>query len=178
MSTARILLAAIAGGAGVCLWVAAGQADPIALNVRPGLWKMTISLQNSGLPPALMARRQPHTYKSCMTDKSLQRGLRGPNIPRTCTQTIVSSSASTMDGRTECTSDQVSSRFHFDAPDPSTINGTVNVTVTEPVAGTGTMKFAIDGKWVSADCGGYAHPGSAIDWLAAPLVLTPLRPDQ
>jgi hypothetical protein len=52
----------------------------------------------------------------------------------------------------------VSGRFHFEAPNPSTINGTVNLTVNDG-AHTMTMNHAMHGKWVSADCGKYAHNG-------------------
>jgi hypothetical protein len=181
MSIARILLAAMAGGAGACLCTADGRADHVALNARPGLWEMTMATQYSGtpaIPPEAAARLTPeqraklatsmaavmaktgtpHTFKSCVTEKTLQRGfdtgVRNTGGP--CTRTIVSSSASAMDGREECTGGRVSmtGRFHFDAPNPSTITGTVNMNLA---ATTVTVKLS--GKWVGADCGEYAHQG-------------------
>ena len=62
MSIARILLAAMAGGAGACLCAAAGRADHVALNARPGLWEMTMATQYSGtpaIPPEAAARLTP-----------------------------------------------------------------------------------------------------------------------
>jgi hypothetical protein len=65
-----------------------------------------------------------------------------------------------MDGREEYAGGRahVSGHFHFTAPDPSTINGTVNLTINDG-AHTMTMNHAMHGKWVSADCGEYAHKG-------------------
>jgi hypothetical protein len=181
MSIARILLAAIAGGAGACLCAAAGWADHVTLNARPGLWEMAMSTQYSGtpaIPPDAAARLTPeqrakvaasmaaamaktgapHIFKSCVTEKTLQSGFDTgvQNTGGPCTRTIVSSSASAMDGREECTGGRVSmtGRFHFDAPNPSTINGTVNMNL-----GATTVTLKLSGKWVGADCGEYARKG-------------------
>jgi hypothetical protein len=179
MFMTRILLAVLATGFGV----SPGQAEPVTLNVRPGLWEMTVSGQGSGMPPipaealarltpeqrakfeaAMTARMagadKPHVYKSCITEKTLQRGFDTgeSNAQRKCTQTILSSSASAMDGREECNGGRarMSGHFHFVAPDPVTVNGTVDLTINDG-SHTMTMKHVMHGKWVGADCGQYAH---------------------
>jgi hypothetical protein len=179
MFTTRMLLAVLAGGLGV----SAAHAGPITLNVRPGLWEMTVSGQSSGMPPipaevlarmtpeqrakfqaAIAARMaggdKPHVYKSCITQTTLQRGFDTgeSSAQRKCTQTVLSSSASAMDGREECTGGRarVSGHFHFTAPDPMTVNGAIELAINNG-SHTMTMKQVIHAKWVGTDCGQYAH---------------------
>ncbi len=184
MLKTRVLFAALAGGAGACLCVPVCQAQPVTLNVRPGLWETTTSDQNSGVPPipaevlARMTPQQrvqfekamaaavahgnaPRVDKSCLTKKRLQRGFDTgkSNAERKCTRTIVSSTASTMDVREECTgggSKHFSAHIHFKAPDPVTVNGTINVTISGGER-TLTMKQVMHAKWLGADCGKYAR---------------------
>jgi hypothetical protein len=179
MIMTRVVLAVVAAGFGV----SAAQAGPVTLNVRPGLWEMTIAGQGSGMPPipagilarmspeqrakfqAAMAARigagsKPHAYKSCITAATLRRGFDTgeSNARRKCTQTILSSSASAMDGREECTGGRVhvTGRFHFVSPNPETVKGTIDLVVNDGVH-TMTLKHVISGTWVGADCGQYAH---------------------
>lgn len=179
MLMTRFMLAVVAVGFGI----SAAQAGPVTLNVRTGLWEMTVSGQNSGMPPippealarltpeqrarfqAGMAARmgsagKPHVYKSCITEATLQRGFETgeSNAHRKCTQTILSRTASAMDGREECTDEHghASGHFHFAAPNPATVNGTIEFTANDG-SHTMTIKRVINGKWVGADCGQYAH---------------------
>ena len=179
MFMTRILLAILVGG----FCISACQADPVTLNVRPGLWEMTVSGESSGMPsipaealarmtPEQRARVQaamaaatasagkPHAFKSCITEKTLQRGFDTgeSSAQRKCTRTVVSSSASAMDGREECTGGRtpVSGHFHAEAPDPVTVNVTVDLTISEGSQAM-TMKRVMHGKWVGGDCGQYAH---------------------
>jgi hypothetical protein len=179
MFKTRILLAILAGG--FCM--STGRADPVTLNVRPGLWEMTVSGESTGTPTipaealarmtpeqrakveaaigaAMASAGKPHVYKSCVTEKTLQRGFDTgeSNAQRKCTRTVVSSSASAMDGREECTGGRgsVNGHFHAEAPDPVTVNVTVDLTINEG-AHAMTMKRVMHGKWVGADCGQYAR---------------------
>jgi hypothetical protein len=99
-------------------------------------------------------------YKSCITEKTLRRGFdtSQSNAERKCTQTILSSSASAMDGREECTGGRTraNGHFHFAASGPMTVDGTVDLTITDG-SHTMTIKHVTHGKWVEADCGQYAH---------------------
>jgi hypothetical protein len=66
----------------------------------------------AAMAAAMAKAGAPHTFKSCVTEKSLQRGFDTGegNAGRTCTQTIVSSSTSAMDGREECTGGRAHAR--------------------------------------------------------------------
>lgn len=170
----RVLIAALGGGAAACLYVITCQAGPVTLNVRPGLWEMTVSDAGGGPPPippdvlarltpeqrakfatAMATRTGPHVFKSCVTEKSLQRGF--DTGDSNCTRTVVSSNTSTMEGRVECTNprSRMIGTFRFEAAGPTTMDGAINLTINGPH--TMTMKRVIRGKWVGADCGQYAR---------------------
>jgi hypothetical protein len=66
---------------------------------------------------------------------------------------VVSNTASVMDMRQECSGRQKSSgTFHFEAANPETMTGTINMTITDGVR-TMTVKRVVNGKWLAADCG-------------------------
>ncbi len=169
----------------VCGFATASAAGPAAINVKPGLWQMSSSGEIKGappmpaippnvlanMPPAQRARIQaamahamgnagkPHLYKYCVTEKSLQRGF-NPTEQRPgfeCKPTVLSRTASSMDVREECTGPRqhVSGRFHFEAPNPVSMIGTINMTMSE---GGHTMhvKRVMHGQWIAANCGKYA----------------------
>lgn len=179
MSLTRILLA----GLGLCALAGASAASPLTLNVRPGLWEMTSQSETQGipgLPPELLARmtpaqrakveammaasranaRKPHSEKTCATEKDLRQGFDlGEHEPGVkCTRTVLSRSATAMEVRTVCRGGPRHStgHFHFEAPNPTTMNGTFEVTMRE---GTHVMavKSVMHGHWLGPDCGKYAH---------------------
>ena len=170
-------------GVCVCGFAAASAAGPAALNVKPGLWQMSASGETRGappIPPEMLARltpaqrakfqaamansmaraAKPHVYKSCVTEKSLQHGFDPSehNSAERCTPTVLSSSASMMDVRVECTGEheRTSGRFHFEAPNQMTMNGTIDMTISDG-ARTMRIKRVMHGQWLGADCGKYAH---------------------
>ncbi len=107
---------------------------------------------------ASMARsRVPHVYNQCITEKSLQRGIKlqksNNNGVRNCRQTIVSSSASVMEVHEECNGrEKTSGTIHFEAVGPETVTGTIHMTMTEG-AHTMTVNRTLQGKWIGGDCG-------------------------
>jgi hypothetical protein len=175
MSYSRLLFA------GLCvsnILIFPSYAAAAGLNLKPGLWEMTWSGQTTGAPPipadvlaqmpperrakfeAAMAANAnrtsaPHANKHCITEKSLQRGL---NVDEnkgesSCQRTVVSNTALVMDMRQECTGRQKSSgMFRFEAANPETMMGTINMTMTDGVH-TMTVKRVVNGKWLAADCG-------------------------
>lgn len=179
MPLSRILLSALC----VCGFAAAGQAASTQLNVKPGLWQMTSSGESQGvpsipagllakLPPAQRAKMaaamahamgqtaKPHVYKYCVTAKSLQRGFNPDEHPADthCTPKIVARSATMMDMREACSGrhGHTTGHFHFEAPNPETMNGTIDLTLND---GGHTMhiKRVMRAQWLGADCGKYAH---------------------
>jgi hypothetical protein len=181
MPFSRILLTSLC----VSGFAAVSAAASVTLNVKPGLWEITSTGQISGAPPipdemlarlppeqrakiraamaASMAQaNKPHVYKSCVTEKSLQGGLDLSDHSRGehCTPTMLKSSASMMDVRTECTGERrderTTGRFHFEAPSPDTMTGTIDLTMSDGVH-TMHVKRSMHGQWIAADCGKYAH---------------------
>lgn len=181
MSTSRILFASLAVSS--CCGLAA-YADPVTLDLRPGLWEMTTSGQSSGAPPipadvldrmpperrakfeaaikASQARAaQPHAFKKCITQADLRRGLKLDDKEEgDCRQTILSSTASVMDLRMECKSPQRTSSgtFHFESAGPQAVTGAVDMTIGDGVH-TMTMHRVIQGKWTGSDCGNVRSAG-------------------
>jgi hypothetical protein len=181
MSYSRLLFA------GLCvsnILIFPGYAAAATLNLKTGLWEMTTTGQTSGAPPipenilaqmtperrakfdAAMAANAsrasaPHVSKQCITEKSLQRGIKEDDSKdgRPCTQTVVSSSASVMDVRQECTGqERMSGHFRFEAVSPEAMTGTIDMTVTNG-ARTMTIKRVMHGKWLGADCGNLKKAG-------------------
>ena len=182
MSTSRVLFTALAFSACSAL---AAQASGISLNVRPGLWEMTTSGQTSGAPPipaellaslpperrakfeaamaASMARAAaPHTFRQCVTQENLQRGFdvndKVKGVDK-CTQSVVSSTASVMEVREQCSGrEKVSGTFHFEAASPEAMNGTIDLAMSDGVH-TMNVKRVMHAKWLSADCGSVKSAG-------------------
>lgn len=163
-----------------------GYGAAATLNLKSGLWEMTWTEQTTGGPPvpeevlarmtperratfdAAMAANnakrasEPRVRKQCITEKSLQRGL---NVDENkggspCQQTLLSSTASVMDMRQECTGrEKMSGTSHFEAVGPNTLTGTIDMTMTDGVRTT-TVKRVMLGKWLSADCGNLKNAGN------------------
>lgn len=166
----RSIVRACVVAAGVVGAVAA-RADSAALNVKPGLWEMTVQLSGlplipqdklAGMPPEQRAKvaamlgavTQPHTTKTCLTKEKLARGpLELNESNKSCKRTVVANSATTLDLKLECPVEggALSTSLHVEAPTPEALKGT-SVIVHPNRAGTTTS--TIQGKWVSADCGG------------------------
>jgi len=181
MSVSRLVFAGLAFSCGAL----AASAAPITLNLRPGLWEMTSTGEATGalpipqemldrLPPdrrakieaAIAASRarvsQPRVFKQCITAESLKRGIEANDreVSEGCHPTVVSSTASAMDVRVQCTNPRhsTSGTFHFETSSPEAVSGTVNMTISEG-ARSMTMKRVIAGKWLGADCGNVKAAG-------------------
>jgi hypothetical protein len=179
MQFTRVLLTSLC----VAGFAAASHASPMALDARPGLWEMTSSGETHGAPPipaqalarltpaqraqvqaamaGTMARAtKPHVYKYCVTEQSLHRGFDPDEHARDCKTTILSSTGTAMDVRAECRgnrpNERSSGRFHFEATSPVSMKATLNMTLSDG-AHTMTMRRVMRGRWLSADCGKYAH---------------------
>ena len=170
----RILFAGLAG---TCL-VAAAQAAPITLNVKTGLWEMSMSGKTSGampIPPETLARMTPaqrtkmeaamaasmaamsapHTYKECLTQKSMQQGFNTEEEGRggACKETVLTGTATVMEVRQECGGrSKTSSHVRFEATNNETVNGTIDTVMSEG-GHTMTMQHTLHGRWLGAACG-------------------------
>jgi hypothetical protein len=182
MATSRLLFAGLCASS---ILIVPGYAAAATLNLKPGLWEMTTAGETTGTPPipenvlaqmtperrakfeaAMAASRTrgtaPRAFKQCITPESLQRGLKVDDTKNEsgCQQTVVSSTASVMDMRMNCTSPQRTSSgtFHFETASPEAVSGTINMTISDG-AHNMTMKRVIQGKWLGADCGNLKRAG-------------------
>jgi hypothetical protein len=151
----------------------------LTLHVNTGLWEVTSTAKSSGmpamsenmiaqLPPAQRAKieasmrsamaraEQPHTTKSCITQKDLDRPFHGMESRAgvTCKETVVSSSWTSEVVHSVCTGPHqtMDSTATFQAPSPAAMQGEVDLNMNEhghPIS----TKVSISGRWLGADCG-------------------------
>jgi len=152
-------------------------AAPITLHVNTGLWQIDSQVQMHGAPPipeemlaklppdrrarVMAAMRtsmanvaRPHSTKSCVTQKELDRPFRPmPDQDGvTCKQTVVSATATSEDIHLACTGRRtMDGNFHFEAPNPLTMQGHINMSFSE---GGRSMSATteVHGHWLSPNC--------------------------
>ena len=159
-------------------WLPVRAADKVQpLNVKTGLWEMTMTTTTSGtmpISPELAAKLTPEqrarmeatmkahstektrttTYKDCMTKEKLEKGVDFGKTDSKCTPTVVNSTASSVDTRFSCEPLDVktSGTIHFEALNLENIRGSGQTSAT---GGGNTMnvKMSWTGKWVGPTCG-------------------------
>jgi len=141
-----ILLSAVLASATVLL--ADSSVQP--LNVKPGLWEVTMSitLNGTGTPP------RTNTYKSCLKKEDLNKyPFTDPD--KKCTYTVLSSTGSTMEARGTCAPGSEGAKIDFklrlDAVDTENVKGTGQMTMSGP-AGNMNGNYAATAKWIGATC--------------------------
>jgi len=147
------------------------------LDVSTGLWEVTSSGETTGVPPippevlarlppaqraqveasiaaAIAQSSKPTKARTCITEKTLQRGLDfNQRELANCRRTVVNSSSSQLDVQMECTGDEtMNGTFHFEAINRQTIRGNLHLVVSNG-GNAMTMKRSIQGRWLSSDCG-------------------------
>jgi hypothetical protein len=158
----------------IAITLAAGAAGSVAaqspeLNVKLGLWEMTMNFDMPGAPPgmdtskmtpeqiaqvqAMMRGRAmaPSTVKTCMTKEKLaDHKYTSDRAGQTCKQTVTKSTATALDVTQVCTGTQATtSDMHIEALSPTSIK-----IVNKMTSGRGgPMTATINGKWIGADCG-------------------------
>jgi Protein of unknown function (DUF3617) len=164
--------------AGVSLMLIAEAADPIKLDVKPGLWEIASEGQINGAPPVpedVLARltpeqrarfeasmqasmanaAKPRLSKHCMTPEKIQRGLdMEQQNNASCQRKVLSNSASKMDISEDCSDANGTTSIgeHFELSGPEQITGTVHVVRTAGGKSM-TVNSTIHGKWLGASCG-------------------------
>jgi hypothetical protein len=155
--------------------VALVQAAEPALDIRPGLWEMTTGGGTAGgpaVPPDALAKLppqqraqveaamgqagKPRVTRSCVTRRQLETGPSfGQSEHMSCRRTVLKRSAGALDMRLECTGEgqqRTTSSFHFAAPTPETLAGTVEVAMQSGPNAT-TSNQNVQGRWLGPDCG-------------------------
>ena len=162
----RAILYACVAAAGVA--AVAARADSPALNVKPGLWEMTLHVSGLTIPEEQLARLPPeqrakvqamlgeaaqaHTMKTCLTQEKLARGVFGPDASHPeCKRSMTGNTGSALDMQVECklADGAMSSSMHVEAPNPETMKGKTVMTR----ANQAPMTSTVDGRWLAADCG-------------------------
>jgi len=146
------------------------------LNVRPGMWESSMTIQMTGVPPIpadLLARMTPEqramlesrmksresqgpkttVNKRCITQEDLAKALDFSEQKGSCQRTVVSSTASKEEIRIECHNAGIkaSGTVRIEAADPEHVKVSSQIT-----SGEGPKAMKIDangtGKWLSATC--------------------------
>jgi len=123
-------------------------ATPNPLNIKPGLWQVTMTSKISALPA-------PHTrtYQSCIRKEDLsQYPFTDPDAH--CTWKVVSSTGSQMEANGTCTPEgmgQVEFKMRLEAVDPQNVKGTGELTANGP-AGALSGSYAGTAQWIGARC--------------------------
>lgn len=164
--------------AGLSLVLLAEAAEPMKLNVKPGLWEIASEGQINGAPPipedtlarltpeqrakfeaamqASMANAaKPRLSKHCMTPEKIQRGLDvEQHNTATCQKKVASNSSSEMEFSEDCNNENGSTTIteHFQLSGSEQMTGTVHVVRTQG-GKTMTINSTIHGKWLGASCG-------------------------
>jgi hypothetical protein len=136
------LLCAVFASAAVLL-----AADLQPLNVKPGLWQVTMTSTISGLAP------NTSTYKSCVKKEDLDKyPFADPKAK--CTWTVQNSTGSKMDASGTCMPDndtRINFTMHLEALDSENAKGTGQLTLKAPI-GTMNGNYSGTGKWMGATC--------------------------
>lgn len=161
------------------LFLAGTVTDAMAepLNIKPGLWQMTVRGEMHGMPPIpeeqlknlsaqqraaienMMAESaKPHTreIKQCITQEDLNKSENLFNSDQSgmkCNNKLSKHSGSSMTGTIDCTKDgtRATGDFTYEAKDREHVSGKVSMTITN---GTNTMTTTgtMSGRWLGAEC--------------------------
>ncbi len=157
------------------LFAATLAAQTVPLDVRPGLWKSTITVDQSGappIPPEALAKLTPEqrakieerfkarssapttqTHQYCVTREDLSKPIFGKPDRMNCHETIVRSTSSDQEIHMECDNNGMKSggTIHIEALNPESVKGSGKMTMTD---GARTMNVSSNftGKWVASTC--------------------------
>ena len=145
--------------------------------VKLGLWEISHDSQSTGqpaipeemlakLPPEARARLEAsqhsrdaggHSSKQCINQASLDHLFQDDERTKSCTHTIVSQTATSMEMHLECKNvgagaASATGTFKWTLATPEAMRGSLDLTTT---AGSHAMSHHVDikGKWLGADCG-------------------------
>src|SRR5712671_3692091 len=138
-----IMLATIILSATVLL---AANLEP--LNVKPGLWQVTMTSTISGLRAPIVTN-----YKSCVKKEDLDKYPFTDHADK-CTWTVQSSTGSKMAASGTCMPEgmgKVDFTIDLEAVDSENVTGTGQLTANGP-AGAMNGNYSGKGKWIGATC--------------------------
>jgi hypothetical protein len=170
----RTIVIVLLLAASPAVW-AANKVQP--LNVRVGLWEVTTTVASNGqmpIPADLLAKltaeqrarmdermkanssgkTRTTTHKNCLTQEKLDRGETFSEERKTCTETLVTSTSSTVEVRIVCESQGVKSNgtLHIDALNPENVKGSMHMLTSGDDHSMNTSS-TFTGKWIASSCG-------------------------
>ncbi len=153
-------------------------ADDIApLNVKEGLWEVTVTRSMTGMPatptipPETLAKMSPEqrarveammkggastdVRKECVTKEKLEKHTAFSNNRGDCTRTVVSSTGRKMEVKFHCEEKQSSSdgTFVMEALGSDNVKGTMHMVINRSGGQPMTMDFTTASKYLGQDCG-------------------------
>jgi hypothetical protein len=152
---------------------AAWAADTVPLAVKTGQWESTSTSETSGtppIPPEALAQMPPErrakmeermkamgaprttTTKNCVTKEQIDKAF-DMGQQKSCTRTVVSSSASKQEVRVDCSTDKIKSTgvFRVEAVNSETVKGSMQMTMNSggrPM----NMNSTFTAKWLGPTC--------------------------
>ena len=162
----------------VCLPLALYAADSLTpLNVKEGLWEVTVTHSMSGMPaapsipPDALAKMPPEqrarveammkgtpstdVRKECVTKEKLEKHSAFSNNRGECTRTVVSSTGSKLELKFHCEEKQSSSdgTFLMEAVASDAVKGTMHMVMNSNNGHTMNIDFTISSKYLGPACG-------------------------
>jgi hypothetical protein len=135
-------------GVGLFIATAVEAAGMEPLNIKTGLWQVTMTSTISRLPEP-----NTSTYKSCLKREDLGRyPFADPEA--NCTWNVVSSTGSNMEADGTCMPGalgKVGFKMRLEVGSPESVSGTGQLVVDGP-AGTMSGTYAGSAKWLQATC--------------------------
>lgn len=130
------------------------------LDIRPGLWEMTITNQISGAPPEIvkMTPRSSlapgtRTLRTCATVDLQKNLLSGLGIGQSCRRTVGSDSSKLLEIKFECGPEdrKTTGTLRYEALSPDRVRGSARMTSVEPGQSV-TYDISMTGRRVADFC--------------------------
>jgi Protein of unknown function (DUF3617) len=167
----KLLLASIVL-CSLTLWAAD---DITPLNVKEGLWEITVTHSMTGMPampnipPEALAKMPPEqrakietmtkgapdVRRECITKEKLEKHSAFGNSRGDCTRTVINSTGRKLEVKFHCEEKQSSSDGNFvvEAIGTDNVKGTTHLVTNSSSGHTMTMDFTFSSKYLGADCG-------------------------
>jgi len=164
---------------GSLIYCAADDITP--LNVKEGLWELTVTRSMSGMPaapnipPDALAKMPPEqrarveammkgtpstdVRKECITKEKLAKHSAFSNSRGDCTRTVVSSTGRKLEMKVHCEEKQsekqttTDGKFVIEAIGSDNVKGTTHMVSNSSSGRTMTMDFTFSSKYLGPDCG-------------------------
>jgi Protein of unknown function (DUF3617) len=151
-------------------------ADFTPLNVKEGLWEVTVTHSVSGMPsapsipPDVLAKMPPEqrahieammkggtttdVHKDCITKEKLEKHSAFTNSGGECTRTVINSSGTKLEMKVHCEENQTSTdgTLVLEAVSPDNVKGTMH-SVTNAKSRNMNIDLTFNSKYLGPSCG-------------------------